>query len=105
MGSNCLGPMGYAVPGALVAKMAHPDCPCVAFVGDGGFMMSVAELQTSVAENLPIICVGFDDEEIGLIRVKQQLKQIPQYGVRIDGMHWDKLAQGFGADGVVVDNE
>ncbi len=105
LGSNGLGSMGYAVPGALAAKMAHSDRPCVAFVGDGGFMMSVAELQTSVAENLPIICVVFDDEEIGLIRVKQQLKQIPQYGVRIGGMHWDKLAQGFGADGVVVDNE
>lgn len=105
LGSNGLGSMGYAVPGALAAKMAHPDRPCVAFVGDGGFMMSVAELQTSVTENLPIICVVFDDEEIGLIRVKQQLKQIPEYGVRIGGMHWDKLAQGFGADGVIVDNE
>ena len=105
LGSNGLGSMGYAVPGALAAKMAHPDRPCVAFVGDGGFMMAVAELQTAVAENLPIICVVFDDEEIGLIRVKQQLKQIPANGVRIGGMHWDKLAQGFGADGVVVDNE
>lgn len=105
LGSNGLGSMGYAVPGALAAKMAHPERPCVAFVGDGGFMMSVAELQTAVGENLPIICVVFDDEEIGLIRVKQQLKQIPQYGVGIGGMHWDKLAEGFGADGVVVDTE
>lgn len=105
LGSNGLGSMGFALPGAMAAKMAHPDRPCVAFVGDGGFLMSVADLQTSVNENLPIICVVFDDEEIGLIRVKQQLKQIPSYGVGIGGMHWDKLAQGFGADGVVVDNE
>lgn len=105
LGSNGLGSMGYALPGAMAAKMAHPDRPCVAFVGDGGFMMAVAELQTAVAENLPIICVVFDDAEIGLIRVKQQLKQIPAYGVHIGGMHWDKLAQGFGADGVVVDTE
>ncbi|MBU2533870.1 MAG: thiamine pyrophosphate-binding protein [Alphaproteobacteria bacterium] len=105
LGSNGLGSMGYALPGAMAAKMAHPDRPAVAFVGDGGFMMSVAELQTSVAENLPVISVVFDDEEIGLIRVKQQLKQIPHFGVGIGGMQWDKLAQGFGADGVVVDNE
>jgi len=105
LGSNGLGSMGYAVPGAMAAKMAHPERPCVAFVGDGGFMMSVAELQTCVNENIPIICIVFDDEEIGLIRVKQQLKQIPTYGVGVGGMHWDKLAQGFGADGVVVDNE
>lgn len=105
LGSNGLGSMGYALPGAMAARMAHPDRPCVAFVGDGGFLMAVAELQTSVRENLPIIAVVFDDEEIGLIRVKQQLKQIPTYGVGIGGMHWDKLAEGFGADGVVVDTE
>jgi acetolactate synthase I/II/III large subunit len=105
LGSNGLGSMGYALPGAMAAKMAHPDRPCVAFVGDGGFLMAVAELQTSVRENLPIIAIVFDDAEIGLIRVKQQLKQIPSYGVNVGGMYWDKLAQGFGADGVVVETE
>ena len=105
LGSNGLGSMGYAIPGAMAAKMAHPDRPCVAFVGDGGFLMAVAELQTSVRENLPIIAIVFDDEEIGLIRVKQQLKQIPQFGVGIGGIHWDKLAQGFGADGTIVTDE
>ncbi len=105
LGSNGLGSMGYALPGALAAKLAHPDRPCVAFVGDGGFMMSVAELQTSIKENLPIICVVFDDEEIGLIRVKQQLKQIPRFGVGIGRVYWDKLAQGFGADGAIVETE
>ena len=68
-------------------------------------MMAVAELQTSVREKLPIIVVVFDDEEIALIRVKQELKGIPSYGVKIGGIDWEKLAQGFGADGVVVDNE
>jgi acetolactate synthase-1/2/3 large subunit len=105
LGSNGLGSMGYALPGAMAAKMAHPDRPCVAFVGDGGFLMAVAELQTSVRENLPIIAVVFDDEEIGLIRVKQQLKQIPAHGIGIGGMHWDKLAEGFGAEGTIVTTE
>ena len=49
----------------------------MAFTGDGGFLMAVAELQTAVRENLPIIVVVFDDEEIGLIRVKQEIKGIP----------------------------
>src|SRR5262245_7050968 len=43
--SNGLGSMGYAVPGALGARLAHPDRPIVAFTGDGGFLMAVAELQ------------------------------------------------------------
>lgn len=103
--SNGLGSMGYAVPGALAARLAHPGRPVVAFAGDGGFMMAVAELQTSVRERLPIIVVVLDDEEIGLIRVKQEIKGIPAYGVKIGGIDWEKLAQGFGADGVTVDNE
>ena len=90
---------------ALGARLAYPGRPVVAFTGDGGFMMALAELQTSVRENLPIIVVVLDDEQIGLIRVKQEIKGLPAYGVHVGGMHWEKLAQGFGADGVVVDNE
>jgi acetolactate synthase-1/2/3 large subunit len=103
--SNGLGSMGYAVPGALGARLAHPDRPVVAFTGDGGFLMAVAELQTSVKEKLPIIVVVLDDQEIGLIRVKQEIKGIPAYGVHTGGIEWAKLAQGFGADGVTVDTE
>lgn len=103
--SNGLGSMGYAVPGALGARLAYPERPVVAFTGDGGFLMAVAELQTSVRENLPVTIVVFDDQEIGLIRVKQEIKGIEKYGVQIGGLEWEKLAQGFGADGVVVDSE
>jgi acetolactate synthase-1/2/3 large subunit len=103
--SNGLGSMGYAIPGALGARLAYPDRPVVAFTGDGGFLMAVAELQTSMRENLPIIVVVFDDEEIGLIRVKQEIKGIPLAGVKLGGVKWDRLAQGFGADGVVVTTE
>ena len=103
--SNGLGSMGYAIPGALAARLAHPDRPVVAFTGDGGFLMAVAELQTSVCEDLPIIVIVLDDEELGLIRIKQEIKGVARYGVKIGGMHWDKLAHGFGADGVVVDTE
>ena len=88
LASNGLGSMGYAVPGALAARLAWPDRPAVAFAGDGGLLMAVAELQTSVRENLPIIVVVFDDEEIGLIRVKQEIKGIARFaGIQagIDG--------------------
>jgi acetolactate synthase I/II/III large subunit len=103
--SNGLGSMGFAVPGALGARLAYPGRPVVAFTGDGGFLMAVAELQTAVHEDLPIVVVVLDDQEIGLIRVKQEIKGLPSYGVRIGGCDWERLAQGFGADGVVVDTE
>ncbi len=105
LASNGLGSMGFAIPGALAARLAHPDRPVVAFTGDGGLLMAVAELQTAVRENLPIVVVVFDDQEIGLIRVKQEIKGLEPYGVGIGGIDWERLAQGFGADGVVVDTE
>ena len=91
--------MGYAIPGALAARLAHPDRPVVAFTGDGGFMMAIADVQTAVHENLPIIIVVFDDQEIALIRVKQELKGIPRHGVGIGGIDWESLAKGLGAEG------
>jgi acetolactate synthase-1/2/3 large subunit len=67
--------------------------------------MAVAELQTSAREKLPITIVVFDDGEIGLIRVKQEIKGIPLHGVQLGGCDWEKIAQGFGADGTVVETE
>jgi acetolactate synthase-1/2/3 large subunit len=103
--SNGLGSMGFAIPGALGARLAHPKRPVVAFTGDGGFFMALAELQTAKRESLPFITIVWDDQEIGLIRVKQEIKGIPTYGVGLGGVNWERLAEGFGADGTVVDNE
>jgi len=105
LASNGLGSMGYAIPAALAARLAHPDRTIAAFTGDGGFMMALAELQTRARENLPILVVVFDDEEIGLIRVKQEIKGIAPYGVGLGGVDWEKLAGGLGADATVVDTE
>jgi acetolactate synthase-1/2/3 large subunit len=103
--SNGLGTMGYAIPGALAARLAHPDRPVVAFAGDGGFLMAVGDLHTAVREKLPIIVVVLDDGEIALIRIKQEIKKIPKFGIGLGGVDWVRLAQGFGADGVVVESE
>jgi acetolactate synthase I/II/III large subunit len=103
--SNGLGSMGYAVPGALGARLAHPNRPIVAFSGDGGFLMAVAELQTAQRENLPIIVLVFDDAEIGLIRIKQEIKNIPRLGIKLGGVDWEKLGHAFGADATVVEHE
>lgn len=103
--SNGLATMGYAIPGGLGARLAHPDRPVVCFTGDGGFLLAVAELHTAVRERLPIVVVVFDDQEIGLIRVKQEIKGLVPYGVGLGGIDWERLAQGLGADGTTVETE
>ncbi len=103
--SNGLASMGTAIPSAMGARLAFEKRPIVAFTGDGGFLMAVAELQTSMRENIPIIVLVFDDEEIGLIRVKQEIKGMPSFGVKLGGLDWERLAGGFGADGTLVETE
>src|SRR5262249_10371582 len=55
------GAMGYAVPASIGAKLARPERPVVAFVGDGGFLMTGQELVTAVQEGLPVKVVLSDN--------------------------------------------
>ncbi|MGY4689565.1 acetolactate synthase large subunit [Salibacterium sp. K-3] len=70
--SNGLASMGIAVPGAAAAKMVHPDRTVVAVCGDGGFLMTGAELETAVRLHLPVIILLWRDNGYGLIEWHQQ---------------------------------
>lgn len=59
------GPMGYAIPGALGAKLVHPDRPVVAVCGDGGFAMSMNGLMTAIEHRIPIVVVLFNNHMLG----------------------------------------
>lgn len=66
------GAMGYAVPAALGAKLARPDRPVVAVAGDGGFLMTAAELQTAAREGIDVTVVVYDNERYNTIRMHQE---------------------------------
>ena len=59
------GPMGYAIPAAMGAKLVHPERPVVAVCGDGGFSMSMNGLMTALEANIPIITVIFNNQMLG----------------------------------------
>lgn len=103
--SNGLSTMGSALPAAMAVRLAHPTRPVVAFTGDGGFLMAVAELQTSVREKLPVTIVVLDDGELGAMRVRQDIRGLARRGTQLGGFNWERLAEGFGADGVLVETE
>jgi acetolactate synthase-1/2/3 large subunit len=69
--SNGLATMGYALPAAIGAALARPDRPVLAFVGDGGLGMSLAELETVARLDLPITVVVLNDALLSLIQIKQ----------------------------------
>jgi len=65
------GAMGYGLPAAIAAALVHRDRAVVAVAGDGGFAMTMAELETAVREKARVVAIVFDNERYGTIRMHQ----------------------------------
>jgi acetolactate synthase-1/2/3 large subunit len=92
------GAMGYGVPAAVAAKLAHPDRTVVAFAGDGCFLMTGQELATAVQHDAPIIIVVVNNGMYGTIRMHQER----EYPGRVEGTNllnpdFVSFARSFGA--------
>jgi acetolactate synthase-1/2/3 large subunit len=81
--TNGWSAMGFAIPSAIAAKISRPDLEVCSVVGDGGFLMTAGELAVAVRENLKIVYVLFTDNDLALIRIKQEKKDNPIYGTPI----------------------
>ncbi len=100
--SNGLSTMGYAVPAAIGAALARPGEPVLAFVGDGGLGMTLAELETIVRLELPITVVVFNDSALSLIEIKQRENHGGSSAVRYGGIDFATVARGMGMEAEVV---
>ena len=65
------GNCGYALPGLIGAKVAAPERPAVAYVGDGAWGMSFGEILTCVRENIPVTAVVFHNKQWGAEKKNQ----------------------------------
>lgn len=63
--------MGFGLPAAIGAKLADPDRPVVAVIGDGGLLISATDLLCAVRERVPVVVVVFNDGFLNLIRLQQ----------------------------------
>lgn len=95
--SNGLSAMGYGLPAAMAAKLRHPDRPVLCTIGDGGFGMTMADVETCVRERLPVVIVVFNDSALSLIRVAQARRGYPDYGVGYGPIDFAMVAAGLGA--------
>jgi acetolactate synthase-1/2/3 large subunit len=73
LNSGGLGTMGYAVPAAMGAKVAHPDEVVWAVDGDGCFQMTNQELATCALEGIPIKVAVINNSSLGMVRQWQTL--------------------------------
>ena len=97
------GAMGYALPAAIGAKLARPSVPVVAVAGDGGFAMSVSELETAVRYGVPVVALVLDNCRHGTIRAHQEAT-FPgrEVGTELGAIDFATVAEGFGCLGLRV---
>ncbi|MAU19725.1 MAG: thiamine pyrophosphate-binding protein [Martelella sp.] len=97
IGSTC-GSMGYAVPAAVAASLADPKRQAIAFVGDGGFMMSGMEIATAVQHGGRPIVLVFNNGTYGTIRMHQEREHPARVsGTDIASSDIGMISRGLGA--------
>jgi acetolactate synthase-1/2/3 large subunit len=103
--SNGLSSMGYGLPAAIGLKLLHRDVPVACVVGDGGFAMTMAELETAARLDVSVLCVVLDDGALSQIKAGQDRKGLPSTGTTFGGLDYVSIAKGFGAIGYAVATE
>ncbi len=101
--STALCTMGCAVPLAIGRKLAEPERPVIAFVGDAGLEMFLGELATARDLKLGIPIVVFVDGQLGLIELKQRGLQMPNLGVDFGDTDFSSVAAALGGRGAVAE--
>ena len=85
--------------------MAYPDRTSVAFVGDGGFSMLMAEFATAVKYKLPIKVVVIKNNTLGQIKWEQMVfLGNPEYGVDLQPIDFAMFARACGATGLRLED-
>lgn len=100
--SNGFASMGFSVPGALAAKLVHPERRVLAVCGDGGFMMNSQELETAVREKIPFVVLVWEDGAYGLIRWKEQEHFGTEFGVGFTNPDFEAYAEAMRCHGYRV---
>jgi acetolactate synthase I/II/III large subunit len=97
--SNGYSSMGIGLPGAIAAKLVHPERRVVAASGDGGFLMTAHELETAHRIGVAVVVVVFHDNAYGSIKRKQLARFGRTTGVDFGNPDFVRLAESFGVQG------
>src|SRR5919206_265491 len=98
--SGTLASMACGLPYAIAAQIAFPERQSIAFVGDGGFMMLMAEFSTAVQYKLPIKVIILKNNTLGMIRWEQMgFLGNPEYGVEFTPIDFAGFAENCGGKG------
>jgi pyruvate dehydrogenase (quinone) len=103
--SGTLATMANGLPYTIAAQIAYPERQCVAFVGDGGFSMLMAEFVTAVKYQLPIKVVIIKNNTLGQIKWEQMVfLGNPEYGCELHPIDFAAVARACGGVGFTVED-
>jgi acetolactate synthase-1/2/3 large subunit len=100
LSSSYSGNLGYEYPVALGAKVACPNRPVIAVIGDGGFMYNVQELSTAVQQKINVVAIVFNDNAYGNVARDLDEWWGGAYGAALHNPDFMKLAEAFGVHGM-----
>ena len=103
--SGNLASMANGLPYAMAAQLAYPDRQCIAFVGDGGFSMLMADFVTCVKYQLPVKVVIIKNNSLGMIKWEQMVfLGNPEYGCDLYPIDFSTFAKACGGIGFTIDD-
>jgi pyruvate dehydrogenase (quinone)/pyruvate oxidase len=103
--SGNLASMANALPYAMAAQLAYPDRQCVAFMGDGGFAMLMADFVTCVKYHLPVKVIILKNNTLGQIKWEQTaMLGHPEYGCELQPIDFAAFARACGATGLTIED-
>ncbi|HXT58744.1 MAG TPA: thiamine pyrophosphate-dependent enzyme [Pirellulales bacterium] len=103
--SGTLATMACALPYTIAAQIAYPDRPCIAYCGDGGFSMLMAELITAVKYKLPIKVIINKNNALGQIKWEQMVfLGNPEFACDLQPIDFAAYARACGATGLTIEN-
>jgi pyruvate dehydrogenase (quinone) len=103
--SGNLATMACALPYAIAAQVAYPDRQCIAFMGDGGFSMLMAEMATAAKYKLPIKVFVVKNNTLGQIKWEQMVfLGNPEYGCELQPIDFAAVGRACGATAFTIDD-
>jgi len=98
--SGGMGTMGFGLPAAVGAKIGNPDREVIAFIGDGGFQMTIQEMGTIMQYNIPAKIIILNNGFLGMVRQWQDMFFKKRYAsTELVNPDFIKIAEGFSIPG------
>ena len=98
--SGGMGTMGFGLPAAVGAKTGKPGREVIAFIGDGGFQMTIQEMGTIMQYNIPVKIIILNNGFLGMVRQWQDMFFNKRYAsTELVNPDFIRIAEGFGIPG------